>query len=127
MNDEYSRISFRPMTAADVSVIPISHQGDAATVRQRIADLGASAMLAFDGDQHVGQLQFRRYEPGMHSPKGLWDPLYWADFADYAPNLPARTLAIFCYHVGQRDDTDNRDPQYQGRGLGLRLLDHFLD
>src|SRR5215510_13864124 len=127
MTADHGRISFRLMTAADVGVIPISHQGDAAAVRKRIADLGASAMLAFDGDQHVGQLQFRRYEPGMRSPKGLWDPLYWADFADHAPKLPARTLAIFCYHVGQRDDTDDRDAQYQGRGLGLRLLDHFLD
>lgn len=127
MNDEHDRISFRPMTAADVGVIPISHQGEADAVRQRIADLGASAMLAFDGDQHVGQLQFRRYEPGIRSPNGLWDPLYWADFADHAPDLPGRTLAVFCYHVGQRDDTDARDPRYQGRELGLRLLDHFLD
>lgn len=127
MNDEHDRISFRPMTAADVGVVPISHQGEPDEVLQRIADLGASAILAFDGDQHVGQLQFRRYEPGMRSPKGLWDPLYWADFADHAPDLPAGTLAVFCYHVGQRDDTDARDPRYQGRGLGLRLLDHFLD
>jgi len=127
MNDKHDQISFRPMTAADVGVVPISHQGEADVVRQRIADLGASAMLAFDGDQHVGQLQFRRYEPGLRSPQGLWDPLYWADFADHAPVLPAGTLAVFCYHVGQRDDTDARDPQYQGRGLGLRLLDHFLD
>lgn len=115
------------MTAADVGVVPISHQGEPDEVRQRIAELGSSAMLAFDRDQHVGQLQFRRYEPGIRSPKGLWDPLYWADFAGRAPDLPARTLAVFCYHVGQLDDTDARDPRYQGRGLGLSLLDHFLD
>ena len=41
--------------------------------------------------------------------------------------LPERTLAVFCYHVGQLDDTEARDPQYQGRGIGLRLLDHFLE
>ena len=127
MSDEHDQISFRLMTAADVGVLPISHQGEPDTIRQRIADLGASAMLAFDGDQHVGQLQFRRYEPDVRSPRGLWDPLYWADFAGHAPALPAGTLAVFCYHVGQRDDTDARDPQYQGRRLGLRLLDHFLD
>jgi GNAT superfamily N-acetyltransferase len=34
---------------------------------------------------------------------------------------------VFCYHIGQLDDTDARDPRYQGRGLGLRLLDYFLD
>ena len=127
MSEQQDRISFRPMTIADVGVAPISHQGEPDEVRQRIADLGASAMLAFDGAQHVGQLQFRCYEPGTRSPKGLWDPLYWADFAGYAPDLPARTLVVFCYHVGQLDDTDTRDSRYQGRGLGLSLLDHFLD
>jgi len=120
-------ISFRPMTAADVGVVPIGHQGEPDEVLRRIADLGSSAMLAFDGDRHVGQLQFRHYEPGIRSPRGLWDPLYWADFAGHAPDLPARTLSVFCYHVGQLDDTDARDPRYQGRGLGVRLLDHFLD
>jgi GNAT superfamily N-acetyltransferase len=127
MSDQHDRISFRLLTAADVGVVPIGHQGDSDEVRQRIADLGSSAMLAFDGDQHVGQLQFRRYEPNVCSPKGLWDPLYWVDFAGHAPALPARTLAVFCYHVGQLDDTDARDPRYQGRGLGLSLLDHFLE
>jgi GNAT superfamily N-acetyltransferase len=126
MSEEQDGISFRPLVSTDISVVPLSHQGEPDEVRQRIADLGASAMLAFDGAQHVGQLQFRRYEPGTHSPKGLWDPLYWADFAGHAPDLPARTLVVFCYHVGQLDDTDARDPRYQGRGLGLRLLDHFL-
>ena len=43
------------------------------------------------------------------------------------PALPARTLVVCCYHVGQLDDTDARDPRYQGCGLGLRLLDHFRD
>ena len=127
MSNQGNSISFRPMTAADVGVVPISHQGEPDEVRQRIAQLGSSAMLTFDGTQHIGQLQFRRYEPDIRSPNGLWDPLYWADFAGHAPTLPAHTLAVFCYHVGQLDDTDARDPRYQGRGLGLRLLDHFLD
>jgi len=127
MSDKDHSISFRPMTIADVGVVPISHQGEPDEVRQRIAELGSSAILAFDGDQHVGQLQFRRYQPGIRSPNGLWDPLYWADFGGHAPDLPAHTLAVFCYHVGQLDDTDARDPRYQGRGLGLSLLDHFLD
>jgi len=108
MNDEHDRISFRPMTAADVGVVPISHQGEPDEVLQRIADLGASAILAFDGDQHVGQLQFRRYEPGMRSPKGLWDPLYWADFADHAPDLPAGPLAALGYEIGQSGTVGER-------------------
>ena len=58
-SEEQDGISFRPLISTDVSVVPLSHQGDPDEVRQRIADLGASAMLAFDGAQHVGQLQFR--------------------------------------------------------------------
>jgi GNAT superfamily N-acetyltransferase len=120
-------IWLRPMTAADIGQVPITHQGEPGEVLERIADLGSSAILAFDGDRHVGQLQFRRYRPGVKSPRGLWDPLYWSDFADHAPDLPTDTLAIFCYHVGQLDETEARDPRYQGRGLGGRLLDYFLD
>ena len=126
MNKEADSISFRPLTAADIGRVPIGHQGDADEVRQRIVDLGSSALLAFDGAQHVGQLQFRHYTPGIRSPNSLWDPLYWADFDARDLALPQRTLAVFCYHVGQLDDTDERDARYQGRGIGLRLLDHFL-
>jgi GNAT superfamily N-acetyltransferase len=125
--DSQDSIRLRPMTAADVGHVPIVHQGDRDEVLERIADLGSSAILAFDGDRHVGQLQFRRYRPGVRSPQGLWDPLYWGDFEGYAPELPDDTLAVFCYHVGQVDDTEARDPRYQGRGLGTKLLDYFLD
>jgi GNAT superfamily N-acetyltransferase len=120
-------IRLRPMTAADVGRVPISHQGDPGEVFERIADVGSSAILAFDGDRHVAQLQFRRYRPGVKSPRGLHDPLYWGDFDGHAPNLPGDTLAIFCYHVGQLDETDARDARYQGHGLGVRLFDYFLD
>jgi len=115
------------MMAADIGHVPITHQGEPDEVLERIADLGSSAILAFDGGRHVGQLQFRRYRAGVRSPGGLWDPLYWGDFAGHAPDLPDDTLAIFCYHVGQLDETETRDPRYQGRGLGGRLLDYFLD
>ena len=122
-----SPIDYRPMTVEDLGTVPIGHQGDAQEVRARIQDLGASAILAFDGRQHVGQLQFRRYAADVRSPKGLWDPLYWGEFGRAAPALPDRSLAVYCYHVGQLDDTDDRDPRYQGRGIGLGLLDYFLD
>ena len=120
-------ITFRPMTSEDVGTIPIGHQGDEQEVRARIQTLGSSAILAFDAAQHVGQLQFRRYAADTRSPKGLWDPLYWGEFGNAAPALPDRSLSIYCYHVGQLDDTDDRDARYQGRGIGLRLLDYFLD
>jgi GNAT superfamily N-acetyltransferase len=85
------------------------------------------SLLAFDGDQHVGQLQFRRYEAGTRSPHGVWDPLFWMDFDDHAPDLPPGTLCVFCYHIGQLESTPDRDERYQGRGVGARLLDCFLD
>ena len=115
------------MRASDIGRVPISHQGDRDEVRARIDDLGSSAILAFDGERHVGQLQFRRYEPGVRSPNGVWNPLYWADFPESAHGpLPRDTLAVFCYHVGQFDETDERDAQYQGRGIGTALLDELV-
>ena len=121
-------LSFRVMTAADVESVPLDHQGTADEVSARIDDLGSAAALVFDGSQHVGQLQFRRYEPGLRSPNGLHDPLYWGDFhAIAAPALADRTLNLFCYHVGQLATGDERDTRYQGRGIGAGLLDAVID
>lgn len=119
-------IEFRMMTADDVGTVPIGCQGDAADVAARISDLGSAAVLAYEGDQHVGQLQFRRYDAATRSPDGVMDPLYWGDFGDHAPDMPAKTLSIYCYHVGQVDDSDARDEQYQGHGIGTQLLDHLV-
>ena len=121
-----SEFSLRLMTAEDVGRVPIGCQGDEAALRARIADVGSAAVLAFDGPQHVAQLQFRRYDRACRSPNGLWDPLYWGEFGDAAPALPADSLSIFCYHVGQLDDSERRDARYQGRGLGVALLDYLL-
>ncbi len=96
-------------------------------MRARVCDLGSSAILAFDGDRHVGQLQFRRYAAGTRAPNGLWNPLYWGDVGSATPSLPIETSASICSHVGQLGDTDARDVTYQERGIGLQLLDHFLD
>lgn len=84
-------------------------------------------MLVFEGTQHVGQLQFRPYIPQTRSPKGLFDPLYWMDFQGRSPVLPGKTLALFCYHVGQVDNTTERDAGYFGRGIGIRLLDKTVN
>jgi hypothetical protein len=83
-------------------------------------------MLVFDGQQHIGQLQFRPYVPHTVSPRGLHDPLYWMDFQGQAPDLPGRTLSLFCYHVGQTDNTQTRDSRYFGKGIGLHLLNETL-
>ncbi len=121
-----TNIDYRLMAADDVGNVPILHQGSPEEVRERIRTCESSAMLAFEAAQHVGQLQFRLYEPGTRSPDSLMDPLYWMDFGDHAPPLPERTLALFCYHVGQLEDNDDRDARYFGRGIGIRLLDEVL-
>lgn len=84
-------------------------------------------MLVFEGAQHVGQLQFRPYVPLTQSPKGLFHPLYWMDFQDHAPDLPEKTLTLFCFHVGQLDNTTERDAAYFGRGIGIKLLKKTVD
>jgi len=121
------KIHYRAMTLEDVAAVPTACQGSAADLEARIKDIGSAAVLAFDGAQHVAQLQFRPYDRACRSPSGIWDPLYWGDFGDAAPLLPPRTLSIFCYHVGQRDNSEARDASYQGRGIGLGLLDFLLD
>ena len=121
-------LSCRMMHIDDVGSVPLDHQGNPDEVRARIRDLGSAAVLAFDGDRHVAQLGFRRFEPGLRSPLGLMDPLYWGDFSGVAlPELPHATLNLFCYHVGQLREGPERDERYQGRGLGLKLLDVLLD
>lgn len=121
-----SDLAFRPMTRDDVDRVPIGCQGTRNEVCARIDDLGTSAILAFDGAQHVAQLQLRRFAPGLRSPNGLFDPRYWGDFAEHVPDVPENALSVFCFHVGQLEDDDKRDARYQGRGVGVALLDHAL-
>ena len=126
MNQQKSAIQYRPLAATDVETVPLLHQGTPEEVRARIAAIGSSAILAFEEGVHIGQIQFRPYEPGVVSPNGLYDPLYWMDFEDQAPKMPDRSLSLFCFHVGQLDNTDRRDPRYMGRGIGSRLLDETI-
>ena len=84
-------------------------------------------MLVYEGSTHAGQLQFRPYIPNTVSPHGLHHPLYWMDFEDHALRMPERTLALFCYHVGQLDNTAERDPRYFGRGIGVRRLEETVN
>ncbi len=125
--DSPSPITYRMMEAADIPMVPVGCMGEPDELIERIDTVGSAAVLAFDGDRHVGQLQFRSYVPGQRSPNTIWDPRYWMDFGDRAPTLPAGTISVFCYHVGQVDDTDDRDSRYLGRGIGVGLLDHLLE
>ena len=115
------------MLASDIGSVPMSCFGDLEKTRARIADLGSAAILAFDGDQHVAQLQFRRFRHGVRSPRGVWHPMYWLDFGGHAPPMARYTICICCYHVGQIETGDERDPRYQGRGIGTALLDALLE
>jgi len=120
-------ISYRALTTRDLAFVPLQCQGEPEEIRARIAACGSSALLAFDGERCVAQLQFRPFAPGTRSPRGLHDPLYWMDFPPETPALPARALALFCYHVGQLEgDPDSRDRRYLGRGIGQALLRHTL-
>jgi len=114
------------MTLEDIGRVPTDCQGAGEAAAARIRDLGAAAILAFEGEKHVGQLQFRRHRPDLRSTKGIFSPDYWGDFGNRGPALPHATLGIFCYHVGQVGEGPERDPDYQGRGIGVGLLDYFL-
>lgn len=126
METQNSGFKYRLLTEDDIGQVPLQHQGSPEEVLERVKTCGSSAMLAFEGNSHVGQLQFRPYIPDTMSPNGLHDPLYWMDFQGHAPALPDKTLALFCYHVGQLRDTDERDPRYFGRGIGTQLLDRTI-
>lgn len=73
-------IEYRPMSADDVDRVPTAHQGEVHGVLDRIATIGSCAWLAFDGDRHIGQRQFRLHVVDTRSPKEVWDPLWWMDF-----------------------------------------------
>ena len=119
MTKSIADIRYRPMVASDVGRVPEDCHGSREALLERIEDLGAAAMLAFDGGRHVAQLQFRRYDRGLHSAEGIWHPDYWGDFGEHAPELPRATVNVFCYHVGQLAAGEKRSPDYQGRGIGL--------
>jgi GNAT superfamily N-acetyltransferase len=122
-----TEIRFRPLAFDDLDAVPLQCQGEPAELAERIARCGSSALLAFDGDACVGQLQFRPYVAGTRSPNGLHHPLYWMDFPDSTPAPPEPALALFCYHVGQlASNPERRDPRYLGRGIGQALLRETL-
>ena len=106
-------VRYRPMNKEDIGRVPVGCQGSEMDLLRRFDDLDSCAILGFNGDQHVAQLQFRRFDSNIISPNGLWDPLYWGEFGEFAPILPRNSLSVFCYHVGQLEDSDA--PTYQLR------------
>jgi GNAT superfamily N-acetyltransferase len=57
MRSQQAEFRYRPLEPADVDRVPLSCQGRREEVTLRIAEIGSSAMLAFEGDRHVGQLE----------------------------------------------------------------------
>jgi GNAT superfamily N-acetyltransferase len=119
-------VSYRMMRHEDVGIIPTDCMGEVDAIHARIDELGSCAVLGFDGDQHVAQLQFRRYRPDARSSNSIWDPAYWGDFGASAPNLPEVSLSLHCFHVGQTSEGEARQVRYQGRGIGGQLLAYLL-
>lgn len=115
------------MILADLGNVPLDCHGSRSQLLSRIKTIGAAGVLAFDGARHVGQLQFRVHDPRLRSARGIWDADYWGDFGQFDEPLPARTLGIFCYHVGQTAHGVERAASYSGQGMATAMLDYALD
>ena len=92
-------------------------------VVERIAEIGSSAMLAFEAARHVGQLQFRPYLSGTTSPDGINDPLYWMDFEARHRRCRSEPWPSSASTWVSSRDGSARDSQYFGRRMGTDLLD----
>ena len=57
-----SAITYRLMTLGDVDRVPIGCQGGREALVDRIRYLGSAAVLGFDGDEHVAQLDTLKQE-----------------------------------------------------------------
>lgn len=125
-------IAIRPAVAADLPYLERKcWRGGEAEMRRRLTDQGTCSILALDGDRPVGQLYLRTYRPGFRSPGGLHDGAWWADLSGADdPELPARTVVLGCWHVGRLRDPagpEREATEYQGRGIGLALLQGAID
>ena len=123
---ESGGLELRMMTLADVGTVPIGHQGAPDQVRRRIEDLGrapSSPSTAVGTSPSSSSAATRR---AGGCPAGWTSRCTgWTSTATRSP-LPEQTIVVFCYHVGQTDDSDARDPQYWGRGWVCGSLDMLV-
>ncbi|MFQ6133757.1 MAG: GNAT family N-acetyltransferase [Armatimonadota bacterium] len=109
------KIKCRPMTVGDYGVVECQHWGSAQQVRAYAEEQGIASMLAFEGEQCVGQLYLKEYDPEFREPGGWTGERCWADFQVAEPlDLEGRFLTLGCYHVGE---------PFRGRGVGKALLE----
>ena len=120
-------IQCRPMMVSDYGVVESQHWASADQVAEYIERQGIASMLAFSGQQYVGQLYLQEYDPQFSEPGGWTGERPWADFKIAGPlGLYGRFLTLGCYHVGGMPDS-SRDRSLWGQGIGTVLLKAVIE
>ena len=120
-------IQCRPMRVSDYGVIETQHWTSVDQVAEYVERQGIASMLAFAGQQYVGQLYLKEYDPEFSEPGGWTGERPWADFQIAEPlDLHGRLLTLGCYHVGGLPD-GSRDRSLWGRGIGMALLEAVIE
>lgn len=115
------------MKVSDYGVIETQHWTSADQVAEYIEQQGIASMLAFVGQQYVGQLYLQEYDPEFSEPGGWTGHRCWADFQVAEPlGSYGRLLTLGCYHVGGMPD-GSRDMSLWGRGIGTALLEAVIE
>ena len=119
-------IQCRPMIVSDYGVVESQHWASADQVAEYVERQGIASMLAFAGQQYVGQLYLQEYDPEFSESGGWTGHRPWANFRVAEPlGLRGRFLTLGCYHVGWMPD-NSRDRSLQGRGIGTALLEAVI-
>jgi len=120
-------IQCRPMRVSDYGVVESQHWASANQVAEYAERQGIASMLAFVGQQCVGQLYLQEYDTEFSEPGGWTGERPWADFQIVEPlGLGGRFLTLGCYHVGGMPD-GSRDRSLWGKGIGTTLLKAVIE
>ena len=115
-------IRCRPMRVSDYAVVESQHWASADQVAEYVERQGIASMLAFAGQQYVGQLYLQEYDPEFSEPGGWTGNRPWADFRVAEPlGSLGRLLTLGCYHVGGMPN-GSRNRSLWGQGIGTALL-----
>jgi len=120
-------IQCRPMRVSDYRIVESQHWASADHVMEYVERQGIASMLAFAGQQYVGQLYLQEYAPEFSEPGGWTGERPWADLQIAEPlGLSGRFLTLGCYHVGWTPD-GSRDRSLWGQGIGTALLKAVIE
>jgi len=115
------------MMVSDYGVVESQHCASTYQVADYIERQGIASMLAFSGQQYVGQLYLQEYNPEFSESGGWTGEWPWADFQVAEPlHLRGRFLILGCYHVGGLPDS-SRDRSLWGQGIGTALLKAVIE